>query len=133
MKNNNLSKTNSGLKYKDDWDGICKFNDRLEKEIEKSDKFNIDENRFKKWKPKKDDDIESVKDKTAELTSLSNIKYIKNLEKVIYKNIMMKFNPIYFDTEFLSVNLYKNNDYYIIKLNIPNNRFRKKVLKRFNV
>ncbi|MBS3781672.1 MAG: hypothetical protein KGY68_03575 [Candidatus Thermoplasmatota archaeon] len=96
-----------------------------------------------------DDIAESVDKKTAErkekeksatkelkdaskcinrLVGAKSIESLRKMEKAIYEQIMLKFNPYYFDTEHFSVNLEeKNNDHYLLTVNIPDDQLRETI------
>lgn len=58
-----------------------------------------------------------------------SVKSMRAMEKSIYERIMLKFNPYYFDTEEFSVNLEeKNNENYVLTLNIPDEMLREKIV-----
>jgi len=126
-----ISETNSGLKCRGSWKDICKVNDEVEKEIEKSPKFKEDEVMFKCWKPRIDENFSKLKDKTAKLMS-SDKKIINKIEYNIFNNIMMKFNPIYFDMEYMSLNLDKRQNGYVLNIHIQDNGIRKGLKNRLN-
>ncbi len=66
------------------------------------------------------------------LVAAESIKSMRKMEKSIYKHIMLKFNPYYFDTEDFSVNLErKGEDRYALSVNISDEVLRGKVQDRF--
>ncbi|MGM0405353.1 MAG: DUF5828 family protein [Thermoplasmatota archaeon] len=74
---------------------------------------------------------EATKD-IERLVAAESIISLRKLEKSIYKHIMLKFNPYYFDTEDFSVNLEcKNKERYALTINILDEELRKKVQDRF--
>ncbi|MBS3816363.1 MAG: hypothetical protein KGY76_02235 [Candidatus Thermoplasmatota archaeon] len=77
---------------------------------------------------------ENIKDASKNMERLveaESIKSIRKLERTIYEDIMLKFNPYYFDTEDFSVNLEKisdgGNKNYRLSINIPNEELREEV------
>ncbi len=67
------------------------------------------------------------------LVAAESIISLRKLERSIYKHIMLKFNPYYFDTEDFSVNLKKTReDRYALSINISDDELRKKVQERFS-
>lgn len=126
-----VSETNSGIRCEGNWKDMCAVNDKIEKEIEKSPKFKKDEVLFKCWKPRTDENFSELKDKTAKLMS-SDKKIINKIEYNIFNNIMMKFNPIYFDMEYMSLNLDKRQNGYVLNIHIQDNGIRKGLKNRLN-
>lgn len=65
------------------------------------------------------------------LVGCKSIKSLRKMEKAIYEQVMLKFNPYYFDTEYFSVNLEEKNDYYLLTVNIPEEKLRENIKKGF--
>ncbi len=64
------------------------------------------------------------------LVSSKSIKSLRKMEEAIYEQVMLKFNPYYFDTEHFSVNLEeKNEDHYLLTVNIPDEELRETIKK----
>lgn len=64
------------------------------------------------------------------LVGSKSIKSLRKMEEAIYEQMMLKFNPYYFDTEHFSVNLEeKNDDDYLLTVNIPDEELRKTIKK----
>lgn len=63
------------------------------------------------------------------LVGCKSIKSLRKMEKAIYEQVMLKFNPYYFDTEYFSVTLEEKNDYYLLTVNIPEEKLREKIKK----
>jgi len=62
------------------------------------------------------------------LVGSKSIKSLRKMEKAIYEQVMLKFNPYYFDTEHFSVNLEeKNDDSYLLTVNIPDEELRQTI------
>lgn len=59
-----------------------------------------------------------------------SIESIRKIEIQIYDKIMLRLNPFYFDVENFSINVEKNNGYYILSLNIPDEDIRKDIKKK---
>lgn len=77
---------------------------------------------------------ENIKEASRDIERLieaESIKSIRKLEEMIYEDIMLKFNPYYFDTEDFSVNLEKisdgGNKRYRLAINISNEEMREKI------
>lgn len=77
---------------------------------------------------------ENIKEASRDIERLveaESIKSIRKLEKMIYEDIMLRFNPYYFDTEDFSVNLEKISDggdeRYKLAINVSNEEMRKKI------
>ncbi len=74
---------------------------------------------------------EATKD-IERLVAVGCIKSLRKMEKSIYKHIMLKFNPYYFDTEDFSVNLERISEgRYALTVNISEEKLREKVKDRF--
>ncbi len=64
------------------------------------------------------------------LVGSKSIKSLRKMEEAIYEEVMLKFNPYYFDTEHFSVNLEeKNEDHYLLTVNIPDEELRQTIKK----
>jgi len=62
------------------------------------------------------------------LVGSKSIKSLRKMEETIYEQVMLKFNPYYFDTEYFSVNLEeKNDDSYLLTVNIPDEELRQTI------
>lgn len=62
------------------------------------------------------------------LVGSKSIKSLRKMEEAIYEQVMLKFNPYYFDTEYFSVNLEeKNDDHYLLTVNIPEDELRETI------
>ncbi len=62
------------------------------------------------------------------LVGSKSIKSLRKMEEAIYEQVMLKFNPYYFDTEHFSVNLEeKNGDDYLLTVNIPDEELRETI------
>ena len=174
-----LEVTNSGLRFKGDWEEVCEFSQRLETVMEKylESREEIDE--FDGWRPHLSDSDEDMKEKTAEEAALGekkiekdfeglkkeiqevekklidsvedfrndmdpsqdlkealldiekvigveSIRSVRRMEKTIYKKLMLKMNPYYFDTEDFSVNLdMAEKEGYCLCLNVTDEDLRK--------
>jgi len=119
-----VSETNSGIRCEGNWEDMCAVNDKIEKEIEKSPKFNKDEVMFKCWKPRSGENFSELKKKTAKLMSTDK-KILNGIEYNIYNNIMLIFNPIYFDMEYMSLNMDKRQNGYVLNIHIQDKDIEK--------
>ncbi len=72
--------------------------------------------------------VRDLKEALKEIETLIGAKSIESLrkvEKTIYKSLMLKFNPSYFDTEDFSVSLeHKDEDDYIFCINVTDEDLR---------
>ncbi len=82
--------------------------------------------------------IDPSKDLKEALTELErvlgveSIRSIRKVEKTIYKKLMLKINPYYFDTEDFSVNLdVEKDDLYCLKINVSEDDLREKFQGKF--
>lgn len=78
--------------------------------------------------------VENIKEASKNVEHLvgaESIRSIRKLEKMIYEEVMLRFNPYYFDAEEFSVNLKKitngGEDHYKLTVNIPSEELREKV------
>ncbi len=74
------------------------------------------------------DPSQDLKEALLEIEKVVGVESIRSLRKVeetIYKNLMLKMNPYYFDTEDISVNLErKEEDIYCLRLNVSDEDLR---------
>ncbi len=76
-------------------------------------------------KPKKE--LKDASEKIVRAISVKSIESLRKVEEFIYERFMIKFNSCYFDTGEFSVNLKREKrGEYSTKINIPNEKFRKK-------
>ncbi|MFW6064695.1 MAG: DUF5828 family protein [Candidatus Natronoplasma sp.] len=94
----------------------------------------------KETEERRDESNREQKSASAELKEASkcinrlfgskSIKSLRKMEEAIYKQVMLKFNPYYFDTEYFSVNLEEKKDGdYLLTVNIPNEELRQTIKK----
>lgn len=63
---------------------------------------------------------------------VESVRSVKKIEKTIYKQLMLRFNPLYFDKEDFSINLDKKDDEkYILKINISDDGLREHFQESF--
>ncbi len=83
------------------------------------------------------ENIKKASKNMERLVEAESIKSIRILEKKIYEEVMLRFNPYYFDTEDFSVNLEKINngesENYKLTINIPDEELRQKVKDEFEM
>ena len=73
---------------------------------------------------------EDIKDSSKHferLVEAESVRSLRKIEEIIYKKIMLKFNPDYFDTENFSVNLEKNHEDYVLTINVTDEDNRKSI------
>lgn len=159
MNKERVEKINSGLKVGGDWQQICDFSKDFEKVVRKR----FDEksaNEYKEWRPREEENIDDVTNKTAKKASMKKSKYeekysekqfekssknilsniaskafrfLRKTEELIYSKIMLKFNNYYFNTSNLFISLKDDSDEkYEMTLNIPKDDLREEVQKEFN-
>ena len=98
-------------------DASKSVNGLVKSEVEKSQK-NSNETEEKSEDTGKENTDETAKEKKSPSTELKeaskcinrlvgskSIKSLRKMEEAIYEQVMLKFNPYYFDTEYFSVNL----------------------------
>ncbi len=69
----------------------------------------------------------------GEIIGANSLQFFRSFEEIIYESIMLKFNPKYFDTEELSINLRdKDNNRYVFTVNVLDEDLRKFIKKRFS-
>ncbi len=67
-----------------------------------------------------------------EVVEVESIRSVKKIEKIIYKKLMLRFNPLYFDKEDFSVNLDRKNEAgYILGINISDDKLREHFKAQF--
>lgn len=77
MSDKKVEETNAGVKKEGEWEDIRKFAKDVEKALEESDVEDDSVERYKDWRPKKEDDEKKVKEKTVEAAAVDE----KPLEK----------------------------------------------------
>ncbi len=66
-----------------------------------------------------------------EVVGVESIRSLRKMEETIYKKLMLKMNPCYFDTEDFSVNLeIEGNDIYCLSVNVTDDSLREHFQKR---
>jgi len=122
-------------------DASKSVNGLVKSEAEKSQKESTDEKSEdidKKVIGSSDENTSEEKSPSTELKEASkcinrlvgskSIKSLRKMEEAIYEQVMLKFNPYYFDTEHFSVNLEeKNDDHYLLTVNIPDEDLRRTI------
>lgn len=73
------------------------------------------------------DDIKDASKHVGNLVGAKSVRSLRKMEKIIYENIMLSFNPYYFDTEDFSVNLEENGENYILTINVPDEEIRRRI------
>ncbi|MFP3871551.1 MAG: DUF5828 family protein [Candidatus Aenigmatarchaeota archaeon] len=179
MKNQKIEVTNSGVQFKGGWKEVCHFARSVEDAMEKGRPDEESLQDYEDWRPREEEDIEELSEKTAKKACIKkkkvekeyngakeeldragrriknsvsknsaenfkkaskslervfeagSIKTIRILEKMIYSQIMLRFNPCYFDTDFFSVNLEESGEGkkkdYRFSVNISDDRLRERV------
>ncbi|MBS3781774.1 MAG: hypothetical protein KGY68_04120 [Candidatus Thermoplasmatota archaeon] len=70
-------------------------------------------------------DLKEALLKIEKVAGVESLRSIRKAEKTIYRKIMLKFNPYYFDTEDFSVNLdHKNQGVYVLCINVSDDDLR---------
>lgn len=72
-------------------------------------------------------DIKDASKHISRVMGAKSVKSLRKMEKIIYKSIMLKFNPYYFDTEDFSVNLEEEGQNYILTINVPDEERRRRI------
>lgn len=72
-------------------------------------------------------DIKDASKHVGNLVGAKSVKSLRKMEKIIYENIMLSFNPYYFDTEDFSVNLEENGEDYALTINVPDEEIRRRI------
>ncbi len=77
------------------------------------------------------ENIKEASKKVERLVGAESIKSIRKFERMIYEEVMLRFNPYYFDTEHFSVNLEEisngGEEKYKLTINIPDEELRETV------
>jgi len=99
-------------------------------ETEKKKKEVKDEKSRSEYEKSTTEEFKDASKSINRLVGSKSIKSLRKMEKTIYEQIMLKFNPYYFDTEHFSVNLEKTNeDHYLLTVNIPDDDLRNTIKK----
>lgn len=54
-----------------------------------------------------------------------SVKIARNMERKIYSNLMVKFNPYFFDSQDFSADIKSDKDGYTMEVNVPDEKYRK--------
>lgn len=65
----------------------------------------------------------------GKLVGIKSVRSIRKMEQIIYEKIMLNFNSYYFDTVDFSANLEGDGDSYVLTINIPDEKRRRRVKK----
>ncbi|MFW6065100.1 MAG: DUF5828 family protein [Candidatus Natronoplasma sp.] len=77
-------------------------------------------------------DLKAALLEIEKVLGVESIRSVRKIEKTIYKKLMLKLNPYYFDTEDFSVNLeIRKNGIYCLSINVTDERLRKHFRDRF--
>ena len=70
--------------------------------------------------------------KIEKVVGVESVRSIRKVEEIIYKKLMLKFNPYYFDTEDFSVNLERKKDHhYVLTINVTDEELREHFQESF--
>ena len=78
-------------------------------------------------------DLKDATKHIEKLVETKSIRSVRKMEEIIYKKLMLKFNPYYFDTEDFSVNIEDNKGKYILTINISDENKRKNMIKNISI
>ena len=99
-------------------------------ETEKKKKEVKDEKSGPEYEKSTTEEFKDASKSINRLVGSKSIKSLRKMEKAIYEQVMLKFNPYYFDTEHFSVNLEETNeDHYLLTVNIPDDDLRDTIKK----
>jgi len=77
-------------------------------------------------------DLKAALVELEKVLGVESLRSIRKIEKTIYKKLMLKMNPYYFDTEDFSVNLnVEKDDLYCLKINVSEDDLREHFQDRF--
>ncbi len=70
-------------------------------------------------------DLKEALLKIEKVVGVESVRSIRKIEETIYKKLMLKFNPYYFDREDFSVNLERKKDHhYVLTINVTDEKLR---------
>lgn len=122
-----ISETLTGYKVEGSIDEIVDFCEYITDVVDDNGGDEEKINNIRDWMPNKNEDYEDMKKKTAEHNS-PNTKYIDDFEYFIYKNVMSKISPCYFDNKLFNAKFEKSDhNTYILEININDDSVRAKV------
>ncbi len=78
-------------------------------------------------------DLKEASKHMEKLVETKSIQSLRNMEEIIYKKLMLKFNPYYFDTEDFSVNIEDKKDRYILTINISDENKRESMIEDISI
>lgn len=106
-----IEETLCGVQIEGSFDDVCEETENIVKEYGGG---------INEWRPEKDDNIEDIKERTARNESINSNGFItrelKKVEEFIYKELMMKFNDIYYCGNRFDAVLKEENDRYLIRI-----------------
>jgi len=77
-------------------------------------------------------DLKAALLEIEKVLGVESIRSVRKIEKTIYKKLMLKLNPYYFDTEDFSVNLeIERNGIFCLSINVTDENLRKHFQDRF--
>jgi len=103
------------------------------REIDRAEEKMVDSFRDVKKGVNPSRDLKAALLEIEKVLGVESIRSVRRIEKTIYKKLMLKLNPYYFDTEDFSVNLeIKGNGIYCLSINVTDENLRKHFQDRFN-
>lgn len=117
-----MKETVNGIKHQGDWEEVVEVGEAASEVVDDDD--------FEEWRPKDDEDYDEVKDKTARKASTDGNVVLEKVELVVYRSIMLKTTPQYYDSQEVNANIKKKDglfsddaDYVIeVNTNDPSDR-----------
>ncbi len=117
-----VEKESEGLK-----EDLSEAKEELESEVEKDDGLDEGEKEGKKSK------ILKTCKKLFRPIVASSLKFIRQTEELIYSNIMLSFNPYYFNAKKFSVSLKEKSGEFEMVFNSPEKEYRRELRSSFDV
>lgn len=144
-----VQETISGFKTKGSWDDVVKHGEQISQILRKEGVEGKEFDEWEEWRPRSTEDIgHEIQDKTAEQVSVdpeesSGIKktgkqVFQTIEETVYKNIMVKTNPCYFDNELISANIEKKtsviggSDKFSLEVKVYDSHLKDEIRKKLN-
>lgn len=96
-----MKETVNGIKHRGNWAEVVEVGETASKVVNDDD--------FEEWRPKDDEDYDEVKEKTAEKASTDGNSVLEKVELVVYRSIMLKTTPQYYDSDEVNANIEKKD------------------------
>lgn len=140
-----VQETISGFKKEGSWEEVVRHGERISSILERHVEGN-DFTEWEEWRPREDEDFDDeVTEKTVKKASVNPVgegfrkksrQVFRGFEEAVYRKIVSKTNPLYFDNELVSANIEKKSSIssseYIFEVKVHPRSLRENVRKYLN-